>query len=163
MCGVPYHAATNYIKNLVEKGYKVAICEQVEDPKVAKGVVKREVVQLITPGTVMEANMLSERENNYIASLSHFQDGTYVIAYNDLSTGENRMALVNNGWDGVIHELFNQPIKEIVISSNLPEELQTQLRDRLNVTLSYQDEIKFDAEFSNLCDNLNDARLMKRS
>ncbi|HLR40761.1 MAG TPA: DNA mismatch repair protein MutS [Virgibacillus sp.] len=161
MCGVPHHAATNYIKNLVEKGYKVAICEQVEDPKVAKGVVKREVVQLITPGTVMEANMLSERENNYIASLSHFQDGTYVIAYNDLSTGENRMALVNNGWDGVIHELFNQPIKEIVISSNLPEELQTQLRDRLNVTLSYQDEIKFDAEFRNLCDNLNDERLMK--
>src|SRR5690625_951259 len=71
------------------------------------------------------------------------------------------MAIVNNGWDGVIHELFNQPIKEIVISSNLPEELQTQLRDRLNVTLSYQDEIKFDAEFRNLCDNLNDERLMK--
>src|SRR5699024_7208064 len=93
MCGVPYHAAANYIKNLVEKGYKVAICEQVEDPKMAKGVVKREVVQLITPGTVMDTNMLSERENNYIASLSLFDDGTYVIVYNDLSTGENRMAL----------------------------------------------------------------------
>src|SRR5690625_1666428 len=79
MCGVPYHSAENYIKNLVDKGYKVAICEQVEDPKQAKGVVKREVVQLITPGTVMESSMLSEQSNNYIASLSHFDDGSYAI------------------------------------------------------------------------------------
>ncbi|MBP2256266.1 DNA mismatch repair protein MutS [Virgibacillus alimentarius] len=162
MCGVPYHAATTYIKSLVEKGYKIAICEQVEDPKTAKGVVKREVVQLITPGTVMESNMLNERENNYIASLSHFQDGTYVIAYNDLSTGENRLAVVNNGWDGVIHELFNQPIREIVISSDLKEEAQRQLKDKLNVTLSYQDDVKFNGEFRNLCGNLNnDERLLE--
>lgn len=87
MCGVPYHSANNYIKKLVEKGYKIAICEQMEDPKDAKGVVKREVVQLITPGTVMETNMLNERDHNYIASLSHFDDGSYVIVYNDLSIG----------------------------------------------------------------------------
>src|SRR5699024_3508982 len=162
MCGVPYHAATTYIKSLVEKGYKIAICEQVEDPKTAKGVVKREVVQLITPGTVMESNMLNEMENNYIASLSHFQDGIYVIAYNDLSTGENRLAVVNNGWDGVIHELFNQPIREIVISSDLKEEAQRQLKDKLNVTLSYQDDVKFNGEFRNLCGNLNnDERLLE--
>lgn len=161
MCGVPYHAAENYIKILVSKGYKVAICEQVEDPKTAKGVVKREVVQLITPGTVMESNMLNEGENNYIASLSHFQDGSYVIVYNDLSTGENRVALITDGWDAVIHELYNQPVKEIVISSNLPEDLQGQLRERLNVTLSYQDEVNFNAEYRGLCENLNDERLMK--
>src|SRR5699024_2149776 len=113
------------------------------------------------PGPVMEANMVSERANNYIAGRSHFQDGTYVIADNDLTKGENSVPLVENGWDGVIHESLTKLIDEIVISSNLPEELQTQLRDRLNVTLSYQDEIKFDAEFRNLCDNLNDERLMK--
>ncbi|MFD2045726.1 DNA mismatch repair protein MutS [Ornithinibacillus salinisoli] len=161
MCGIPYHSAANYIKNLIEKGYKVAICEQVEDPKEAKGVVKREVVQLITPGTVMESNMLNEKNNNYIASLSHFEDGSYVIVYNDLSTGENRIALISHGWDAVIHELYNQPIKEIVISSNLPEESQQQLRDRLQVTLSYQDEVNFNAEYRNLCEKLNDERLMK--
>ncbi|WP_099158175.1 DNA mismatch repair protein MutS [Virgibacillus ndiopensis] len=161
MCGVPYHSADNYIKNLISKGYKVAICEQVEDPKVAKGVVKREVVQLITPGTVMESNMLSERENNYIASLSHFNDGSYVIVYNDLSTGENSLALVTHGWDAVIHELYNQPIKEIVVSSNLPENWQQELRGKLNVTVSYQDEITFNGEYRNLCDELNDERLMK--
>ncbi|MUK90722.1 DNA mismatch repair protein MutS [Ornithinibacillus sp. L9] len=161
MCGVPYHSAANYIKNLIEKGYKVAICEQVEDPKSAKGVVKREVVQLITPGTVMESNMLNERNNNYIASLSHFEDGSYVIVYNDLSTGENRIALISHGWDAVIHELYNQPIKEVVISSNLPEDSQQQLRDRLQVTLSYQNEVNFNAEYRSLCENLNDERLMK--
>ncbi len=161
MCGVPYHAAENYIKTLIEKGYKVAICEQVEDPKTAKGVVKREVVQLITPGTVMESAMLREGENNYIASLSHFQDGSYVVVYHDLSTGENRLALIMDGWDAVIHELYNQPIKEIVISSNLPEQLQQQLKGKLNVTLSYQDIVDFNAEYRDLCENLNDERLLK--
>lgn len=160
MCGVPHHSASGYIKNLVDKGYKVAICEQVEDPKLAKGVVKREVVQLITPGTVMESNMLNEQDNNYIASLSHFQDGSHAIVYNDLSTGENKAAIVI-GWDAVIHELYNQPIREIVISSKLPEEKQTELKDRLHVTLSYQDEVNFNAEYRYLCENLNDERLMK--
>lgn len=161
MCGVPYHAAENYIKNLVEKGYKVAICEQVEDPKNAKGVVKREVVQLITPGTVMESTMLNERNNNYIASLSHFQDGSYVIVYCDLSTGESRIAQIASSFDRVIHEFYNQPIKEIVVSSSLPEELQRQLIDRLQVTLSYQDEVTFNGEYRNICENLNDERLVK--
>ncbi|HLQ97195.1 MAG TPA: DNA mismatch repair protein MutS [Candidatus Dormibacteraeota bacterium] len=161
MCGVPHHAAENYIKTLVDKGYKVAICEQVQDPKDAVGVVKREVVQVITPGTVMESTMLREDESNYLASLSHFEDGSFVIVYNDLSTGENRLALITNGWDAVIHELFNQTIKEIVISSKLPKDLQTQLKNRLQVTLSYQDEVNFNAEFRSLCDHLNDERLMK--
>ncbi|MBP1968025.1 DNA mismatch repair protein MutS [Virgibacillus natechei] len=161
MCGVPYHAAENYIQILIEKGYKVAVCEQVEDPKTSKGVVKREVVQLVTPGTVMESKMLNEGENNYIVSLSHFSDGSYVIVYNDLSTGENRIALITNGWNAVIHELYNQPVSEIVISSNLPEDLKEQLRDRLQVTLSYQDDVKFNAEFRMLSENLNDERLMK--
>src|SRR5690625_872540 len=161
MCCVPHHSEEGYIKTLVDKGYKVAICEQVEDPKEAKGVVKREVVQVITPGTVMESSMLNERESNYITSLSQFKDGTYVIAYNDLSTGENRLALIKNGWEAVLHELFNQSIKEIVISSTLPEELQNQLQEKLQITLSYQDEVNFNAEYRNLCDHINDERLLE--
>lgn len=161
MCGVPYHASENYIKKLIEKGYKVAICEQVEDPKTAKGVVKREVVQLITPGTVMESKMLEAEENNYIASLSHFNDGSYCLVYHDLSTGENRLALIDTGWDAVIHELYNQSIKEMVIDSSLPEDMQKQLLERINVTLSYQDEVNFHGEYRELCGNLNDERLVK--
>src|SRR5690625_1852822 len=161
MCGVPYHASENYIKKLIEKGYKVAICEQVEDPKIAKGVVKREVIQLITPGTVMESRMLEADENNYIVSLSHFNDGSFVIVYHDLSTGENRLALITEGWEAVIHELNNQNVKEMVIDSGLPEDKQDQLRERLNVTLSYQDEVNFHGEYRDLCENLNDERLIK--
>lgn len=87
MCGVPHHSAANYIKQLVEAGHKVAICEQVEDPKAAKGVVKREVIQIITPGTVMDHNLLKETENNFIAAVACGEE-EYSIVLNDLSTGE---------------------------------------------------------------------------
>lgn len=141
MCGVPFHSSENYIKNLVEKGYKVAICEQVQDPKDAKGVVKREVVQLVTPGTVMEGAMLEEEENNYLASLTPAGEDTYVLAYNDLTTGENSVALVSDGFDGVLSELFNRPVKEIVIPSLLPEENRAALSERLALTISEEDRI----------------------
>ena len=72
MCGVPYHAYESYVQKLIEKGYKVAICEQTEDPSTAKGLVKREVIRTITPGTVLEANMLEEGKNNFLASISQF-------------------------------------------------------------------------------------------
>ncbi|HHU17750.1 MAG TPA: DNA mismatch repair protein MutS [Clostridiales bacterium] len=87
MCGVPYHAADTYIAKLINKGYKVAICEQIEDPSTSKGIVKREVVRVITPGTVVSQTMLNENENNYLASI--FLDETGAgIAYCDISTGE---------------------------------------------------------------------------
>ncbi|WP_186577395.1 DNA mismatch repair protein MutS [Aquibacillus kalidii] len=160
MCGVPYHSAENYIKNLVEKGYKVAICEQVEDPKTAKGVVKREVVQLITPGTVMDGTMLQEKENNYLASISHFSEGDFVIVYNDLSTGENSVATLTS-WNGVLSELFNRPIKEIVVSSDLNESYQTDLQERLLVTLSYQEDTTIQEEFHHLVEHLSEENLIQ--
>ncbi|MHC1747190.1 MAG: DNA mismatch repair protein MutS [Cellulosilyticaceae bacterium] len=87
MCGVPFHAADNYIARLVEKGYKVAVCEQVEDPKVAKGIVKREVIRIITPGTILEGNTIEEGKNNYIASVIYYND-CYSLSVADVSTGE---------------------------------------------------------------------------
>jgi len=87
MCGIPHHAAENYISRLIAKNYKVAICEQVEDPAMAKGIVKREVVRIVTPGTVIEAAMLDEKSNNYLMALYH-TDKVTSIAYVDLSTGE---------------------------------------------------------------------------
>jgi DNA mismatch repair protein MutS len=87
MCGIPYHAAESYISKLVDRGYKVAVCEQVEDPATAKGIVKREVVQIITPGTISNGTMLNEKENNYLASV--FMDDTGLgFSYCDISTGE---------------------------------------------------------------------------
>jgi DNA mismatch repair protein MutS len=87
MCGIPYHAVSGYLAKLLNKGFKVAICEQVEDPKAAKGIVKREVVRVITPGTVIEDQLLNEKINNYLAALA-VHDGAWGFAYVDLSTGE---------------------------------------------------------------------------
>ncbi|HLS20467.1 MAG TPA: DNA mismatch repair protein MutS [Bacillota bacterium] len=161
MCGVPHHSAERYIKTLVDKGYKVAICEQVEDPQDAVGVVKREVVQVITPGTVMEKTMLDDKESNYISSLSHFPDGSFVIVYNELSTGETKILLITSGWETVLHELFNQSVKEIVIASTLPKQYVQDLEHRLQMTISYEDEVNFNAEYRPLCENLTDERLLE--
>src|SRR5690554_1734954 len=89
MCGVPHHSAEVYISQLIEKGYKVAICEQMENPQQAKGVVKREVVQVITPGTVMNQTMMDEKQNNFLAAITSFGQTRYGLAISDLSTGEN--------------------------------------------------------------------------
>lgn len=87
MCGVPHHAVNSYIPKLIEAGYKVAICEQMEDPKVAKGIVKRDVVRVITPGTVIEQNMLEDKSNNYLACI-YIKHNSFGLCYVDISTGE---------------------------------------------------------------------------
>ena len=100
----------------MEKGYKIAICEQVEDPKEAKGVVKREVVQVITPGTVMDGESVKPKRNNYIAALTIFEDDTYGLAISDLTTGENRVTLLLSDFQRVISEIASFGSKEIVVS-----------------------------------------------
>ena len=87
MCGVPFHSADGYVAKLIEKGYKVAICEQTEDPKKAKGIVKRDVIRIVTPGTVLDTNILDEGRNNYIMCLFKNVDG-FGVATCDVSTGE---------------------------------------------------------------------------
>ena len=86
MCGVPYHSCESYIARLVSRGYKVAICEQVEDPKTAKGIVKRDIVRVITPGTVTDSSMLDEQKNNYIGAYFN-REGKIGLCFADISTG----------------------------------------------------------------------------
>ncbi|MBB6452839.1 DNA mismatch repair protein MutS [Salirhabdus euzebyi] len=160
MCGIPYHSAPNYIKKLIEKGFKVAICEQVEDPRQAKGVVKREVIQVITPGTVMEGTLLDEKENNYIASLTPISEDHYVIAYNDLSTGENSVAFIRDGWESVLSELFNRPVKEIVLPSNMENKYIEVLRDQMQFTVSFEDEAEMPSEYTYLIKDLESPNLI---
>ncbi|TCT26687.1 DNA mismatch repair protein MutS [Melghiribacillus thermohalophilus] len=161
MCGVPYHSAQNYIKTLIDRGYKVAICEQVEDPKQAKGVVRREVVQLITPGTVMEDQMLDEKENNYLVSITPFPENTFVIAYNDLTTGENSVSFVRDGWDAAVSELYNLPVKEIVVPSDFSETWKESLLQLMKVTVSFEDETAIPEEYQHLLNNINEVRLQE--
>ncbi|MBU8919504.1 DNA mismatch repair protein MutS [Neobacillus sp. 114] len=158
MCGVPYHSAANYIEQLVAKGYKVAICEQTEDPKQAKGVVRREVVQLITPGTVMDGKGLTDKENNYIASVTAFDDTTYGLAYNDISTGESRVTLLTN-FDEVLNELAVLGAKEVVVASNFDGELQKKMRERDVLAISFEDNSSIEMNFANLLEDLNQDKL----
>jgi DNA mismatch repair protein MutS len=87
MCGVPFHAADNYVSRLIEKGYKVAICEQVEEPGASKGIVKREVIRIVTPGTILEGSTVNEGKNNYICAIV-LKDSTYGLSISDVTTGE---------------------------------------------------------------------------
>lgn len=130
MCGVPHHAAAGYIETLVGRGYKVAICEQVEDPKAVKGIVRREVVQLITPGTVMDGKTLSEKENNYIASIHSLQNGVFGFAYIDLSTGENKVTLFEEGFHQVANEVSVLGVKEVVLAMEPDDFTKKQLTER---------------------------------
>ncbi len=114
LCGVPYHSATPYISRLIEAGERVAICEQVEDPKAAKGIVRREVVKVVTPGMVVDAESLSPKENNYLLSLYTADDGRWGVSYLDLSTGEFRVTELE-GKDAAFAEVACVNPREILL------------------------------------------------
>ena len=122
MCGVPFHAAENYISKLIEKGYKVAICEQTEDPASTKGIVKREVIQIVTPGTATSSSMLSEKENNYIASVYSDESGIG-LSYCDVSTGEILLTSLegNTRRDSMINELVKINAREVILDADTAE------------------------------------------
>ena len=113
MCGVPFHSVEPYIGKLISKGYKVAICEQVEDPSTAKGIVKREVVREITPGTVIESSLLLETKNNYLCSV-YFDGGIVGISFADISTGEICATTFENEKSKVLNELGTYAPREII-------------------------------------------------
>jgi len=152
MCGVPYHAASGYIDTLVEQGYKVAICEQVEDPKLTKGMVKREVVQLVTPGTVMDGKSLAAKENNFLTALS-YQEGQFGFSYVDLSTGELKATVLADE-ESVLNEASILQTKEIVYTTEIPEKLTQTLKQRLSLVISFQLEANENAELSFLTNQL---------
>lgn len=118
MCGVPHHAADNYMSRLIEKGFKVAICEQVEDPAEAKGVVRREIVRIVTPGTVMDSKLLGESSNNYIVSIVDQQEG-YAFTACDISTGELYTTQLPHAWELVMDELNVYNPSEIITNQAL--------------------------------------------
>lgn len=161
MCGVPYHSADSYIVKLIEKGYKIAICEQVEDPKQAKGVVKREVVKLLTPGTVMDGQIIKEKENNFIIAVTAFKDHSYGVARADLTTGESAVTLFNDDVDEVIHEILNTGTKEVVVSSTLSGVLKEKLEERKQFTKSFEDEVEINDGYEHLCKNLQSQKLVQ--
>ncbi|OGO88532.1 MAG: DNA mismatch repair protein MutS [Clostridiales bacterium GWF2_36_10] len=133
MCGVPFHAIDGYITKLVSKGYRVAICEQLEDPAVAKGIVKRDVIRIITPGTVTEGGFLRENENNYICSL-YCEKGNFGLAFADISTGEiNATELLGeDATEQLFSEIAAFSPSEVITISDTPENIKKRFSDRFN-------------------------------
>ncbi|MCX5751960.1 MAG: DNA mismatch repair protein MutS [Candidatus Saganbacteria bacterium] len=123
MCGIPYHAADAYISKLIDKGHKVAICEQVEDPASAKGIVRREVIKIITPGTLLNTDMLSEKENNYLVALAFGKKSTG-LAYIDISTGDFRITELDSK-QKVLDEILRFGPKECLIPDIVDDEHQS--------------------------------------
>ncbi|GBG94591.1 DNA mismatch repair protein MutS [Ligilactobacillus salitolerans] len=136
MCGVPHHAAQNYIDILVEQGYKVAICEQMEDPKLTKDMVKREVIQLVTPGTLIDNKAGEAKENNYLTAV-HQEGQQFGFAYTDLSTGELKTASLD-GISAVINEMLSLRTKEVVVDDSVTSATLQALTD-LKVLVSTQE------------------------
>lgn len=153
MCGVPHRAVNSYIDVLIDKGYKVAICEQMEDPKKAKGMVKRAVTRLITPGTQMDLNGDQAKNNNYLAGIIR-QNGHYYLAYTDLSTGELKTTDFASE-DETINELINLQSREVVLDDSVEDDFKQQLTKR-NILQSHQPEIVNEAEVSYLTQDLTE-------
>lgn len=146
MCGIPYHAANMYITRLISRGYKVAIGEQLEDPALAKGIVKRDIVKIITPGTYTDSSFLEDRKNNYIMSI-FIDDGKFGLSVSDISTGEFDCTSWDVNHEVIINEISKYSPKELLIQENLEENLIKQIKERFNCTFSSFDD-KFFTEDS---------------
>ena len=162
MCGIPYHAANTYISRLIAKGFKVAICEQVEDPALAKGIVKRDIIKIITPGTYTDSGFLEESKNNYIMSIYVDKITNFCgLCFCDVSTGEFSCTDTKLNPVIILDEISKFMPKEIIISEDIPEDILKSIKERFNVSYSsYQndyfimeDDTLIKNQFHNFCEN----------
>ena len=151
MCGVPFHAADTYIEKLVDRGYKVAIVEQTEDPKEAQGLVKRGVIKLITPGTIDTG--LREKENNYIASIGYYKR-EYILCYSDITTGEGYISTFKS-FDLLANEILSLKIKEIIVNHTFSHIGLKDFVLKNSIVLSYQDDILDMEDLKYIVENIN--------
>ena len=157
MCGVPHHAVNQYIETLIKNGYKVGIVEQLEDPALAKNkLVKRDVVQIITPGTLINLG-LSEKDNNFIAYVDDYTN-FFTLAYCDLSTGELNVINVDHDIDLLINELVALEVKELVTTSSFKEKHFTYISKRLPLFITISEEESMPLEIYEITANIKDIR-----
>ena len=157
MCGVPHHAVDIYIDKLIKKGYKVAICEQLEDPKLAKGMVKRDITEVISSGTVITANSLNEKENNYIASI-YSLDYCYILTYSDITTGEIYGEIIENDNTLLLNKIIFLGIKEIIANSKTNTEITSTLKSIYKLPITIIDDIEDFEETKYIYEDIEDKR-----
>ena len=158
MCGIPFHAAEIYISRLIGKGYKVAICEQLEDPKYAKGIVKRDVIRVVTPGTVIESNMLDEKKNNYIMSI--YKNGLFFgMSVCDISTGDffSTQIKQSNNFSKLLDEISRYSPAEIVVNEMMfaSTEETSKIRERFECYISMLKDEEFECEYEKNAEEYN--------
>ena len=154
MCGVPYHAVNVYIDKLIKKGYKVAICEQMEDPKTTKGIVKRDITEVISSGTVISESSLNEKENNFIGNIYDF-DYMYVISYSDITTGEYYIEKLDHDKDKVLSEVISLGLKEVICNSKLDPYIINILKSQYKLTVTITDKLYELDNYSYLYNNFD--------
>ena len=160
MCGIPHHAVNMYLDKLVDKGYKVAICEQVEDPASAKGVVKREVLQVVSKGTVMNSESLDEKSNNYIGCILDV-NYAYIISYTDLSTGEFNATIISHDSTRLIMDVLSLSLNEIVVKSNFDKNIIDILKNKHRLNISIFDEDLDTSLYKNIYSSLSDDKYIE--
>ena len=158
MCGVPHHSANIYIEKLIEKGYKVGICEQLEDPKSTKGLVKRDLINIVSSGTILDSEILNEKENNYIGSLLDFKT-SYVLTYGDISTGQIYTTLIKHNLNTIINTIISTGIKEIIIDENFDNNGIQLLKNQFKITTTITSDIEELEEYNYIHENIEDIRL----
>ena len=152
MCGIPFHAYSGYAEKLISKGYKVAIVEQVEDPSQAKGLVKRDVVKIITPGTITEAG-LNEKENNFLAAI-YETDARYTLAYADVSTGQMYLTTIEDE-EALANEILSLHAKEVICLSSLKLKILNTLHDNYQIVISRCDDTSLIDDYKYLIEGLD--------
>ena len=157
MCGIPHHAAKGYIQRLIQKGYKVAIVEQLEDPALAKGLVKRDVIKIVTPGTIMD-EVSDEKTTVYIASLHDFQFGLAVILC-EMTTGELRAQLIDKHVMAIQKVLLGNNVREIVIQEKFDKKIVKMIEEMQTITVSYHNDNALKEEYRHLLNGIEDDRV----
>ncbi|WP_123053815.1 DNA mismatch repair protein MutS [Clostridium sp. JN-1] len=137
MCGIPFHAANSYIGRLISKGYKIAICEQLEDPSLAKGIVKRGIIKIITPGTYTDSSFLEENKNNYILSLYiDTRENVFSLCCSDISTGEFNCTDSNFNMSNILDEIAKYSPTEMLIQESLSDDIYKSIKERFSISFT---------------------------
>lgn len=157
MCGIPHHAAKGYIQRLIQKGYKVAIVEQLEDSALAKGLVKRDVIKIVTPGTIMD-EVSDEKTTVYIASLHDFQFGLAVILC-EMTTGELRAQLIDKHVMAIQKVLLGNNVREIVIQEKFDKKIVKMIEEMQTITVSFHNDNALKEEYRHLLNGIEDDRV----
>ena len=158
MCGVPHHAVQIYIDKMVELGYKIGICEQLQDPKEAKGIVERGITQIISKGTVMDSTTLDEKDFNYVGNVLDFTHA-YGLCYTDITTGIIYVTLLPHSDTNLVNEIVSLNLSEVVVKSDFNIGIINTLKNQFKISISTYDEINDIEEYKYIYEDISDERL----